>query len=191
MEGNTPARRADRLMEKHWYAIHTFSGYENRIRTQIEHRVQVEGLRDKVSQVLIPQKKAVEIKNGKKTEMMRNIMPGYVFIEMEANDEVFSLVQKIQGVSMFLGAEYGEQPQPLTQAEVDGLLDNMEDRPDRPKTLISYQVNDQVKVIEGPFANFVGTVEQVDQEKGKLKVMVSIFGRPTSVELDVLQVESA
>jgi len=176
-------------MEKNWYAIHTFSGYENRIRTQIEHRVQVEGLRDKVAQVLIPQKKAVEIKNGKKSEIMRNIMPGYVFIQMEPNDEVFSLVQKIQGVSAFLGGEFGEQPTPLSQTEVDSLLDSIEERPDRPKTTISYRVNDQVKVIEGPFANFVGTVEQVDQEKGKLKVMVSIFGRPTSVELDVLQVE--
>lgn len=177
-------------MDKNWYAIHTFSGYENRIRTQIEHRVQVEGLRDKVAQVLIPQKKAIEIKNGKKTEVMRNIMPGYVFIQMEPDDEVFSLVQKIQGVSAFLGGEYGEQPAPLSQTEVDSLLDSIEERPDRPKTVISYRVNDQVKVIEGPFANFVGTVEQVDQEKGKLKVMVSIFGRPTSVELDVLQVEA-
>lgn len=177
-------------MEKNWYAIHTFSGYENRIRTQIEHRVQVEGLRDKVAQVLIPQKKATEIKNGKKNQVMRNLMPGYVFIEMEPDDEVFSLIQKIHGVSTFLGAEYGEQPAPLSQAEVEGLFDSIEERPDRPKTIISYNVNDQVKVIEGPFANFMGTVEQVDQEKGKLKVMVSIFGRPTSVELDVLQVES-
>lgn len=176
-------------MDKNWYAIHTFSGYENRVKTQIEHRVQLEGLRDKIEQVLIPQKKAIEIKNGKKHEIMRNIMPGYVFIEMEPNDDVFALVQKIQGVSSFLGAEFGSQPSSLSKAEVDGLLDSIEERPDRPKTVISYRVNDQVKVIEGPFANFVGTVEQVDQEKGKLKVMVSIFGRPTSVELDVLQVE--
>lgn len=178
-------------MEKFWYAIHTFSGYENRVKTQIEHRVQLEGLRDKVAQVLIPQKKAIEIKNGKKTEVMRNIMPGYVLIEMEADNDVFSLVQKIQGVSSFLGGEYGSPPTALTQLEIDDLLGSIEERPDKPKTIISYQVNDQVKVIEGPFANFVGTVENVDQEKGKLKVMVSIFGRPTSVELDVLQVENA
>lgn len=177
-------------MEMNWYAIHTFSGYENRIKTQIEHRVQLEGLRDKVGQVLIPQKKTIEIKNGKKTEVMRNIMPGYVFIQMEENADIFSLVQKIQGVSAFLGGEFGSMPTPLSQAEVDDLLGSIEERPDKPKTVISYRVNDQVKVIEGPFANFVGTVEQVDSEKGKLKVMVSIFGRPTSVELDVLQVES-
>ena len=176
-------------MNKNWYAIHTFSGYENRVKTHIEHRVQLEGLRDKVAQVLITQKKAIEIKNGKKHEIMRNIMPGYVFIQMDPDDEVFSLVQKIQGVSSFLGAEFGSQPSALSQAEVDGLLDSIEERPDKPKAVITYRVNDQVKVIEGPFANFIGTVEQVDHEKGKLKVMVSIFGRPTSVELDVLQVE--
>lgn len=174
-------------MKKEWYAIHTYSGYENKIKTTIEHRVQLEGLRDKVSQVLIPLKKGIEIKNGKKHEIMRNIMPGYVFIEMEPNEEVFALVQKIQGVSAFLGE--GGKPSPLPESEVVGLKDSIEERTDRPKAVITYKVNDQVKVIEGPFANFIGTVENVDQDKGKLKVMVSIFGRPTSVELDVLQVE--
>lgn len=177
-------------MDKNWYALHTFSGYENRVKIQIEHRVQLEGLRDKLEQVLIPQKKAVEIKNGKKHEIMRNIMPGYIFIQMEANDDVFALVQKIQGVSSFLGAEFGSQPSALSQAEVDGLLESIDERVEKPKTVISYRVHDQVKVVEGPFANFVGTVEHVDHEKGKLKVMVSIFGRPTSVELDVLQLEA-
>lgn len=177
------------MTEKNWFAIHTYSGYENKIKTTIEHRVQMEGLRDKVSQVLVPLKKGIEIKNGKKHEVMRNIMPGYVFIEMEPDEEVFALVQKIPGVSSFLGGE-GGKPSPLPQSEVSSLLDSIEERADRPKAVITYKVNDQVKVIEGPFANFIGTVEQVDQEKGKLKVMVSIFGRPTSVELDVLQVES-
>lgn len=181
-------------MDKNWYTIHTFSGYENRVKVQIEHRVQLEGLRDKVEQVLIPQKKAIEIKNGKKHEIMRNIMPGYIFIQMESNDEVFALVEGIQGVSFFLGKEQGKesssQPSSLSQAEVDGLLESIDERTEKPKTVISYRVHDQVKVVEGPFANFVGTVEHVDHEKGKLKVMVSIFGRPTSVELDVLQLEA-
>ena len=113
-------------MEKNWYAIHTFSGYENRVKLHIEHRVQLEGLRDKVSQVLIPQKKAIEIKNGKKSEVMRNIMPGYVLIEMEQNDDVFALVQKIQGVSSFLGGEFGSQPTALTKTEIDDLLGSIE-----------------------------------------------------------------
>jgi len=175
-------------MEKKWFAIHTYSGYENRVKTTIEHRVQLEGYRDKVNQVLVPLKKGIEIKNGKKHEIMRNIMPGYVFIEMEPDEDVFALVQKIPGVSSFLGE--GSKPSPLPASEVVGLLDSIEERADRPKAVITYKVNDQVKVIEGPFANFIGHVENVDADKGKLKVMVSIFGRPTSVELDVLQVEA-
>ncbi len=177
-------------MDKAWYALHTYSGYENKIKLTIEHRVQMEGLREMVAQVLVPLKKGIEIKNGKKTEVQRNIMPGYVFIEMEPNEEVFALVQKIPGVSAFLGAEGGSKPSPLPKSEVVGLLESIEERTDKPKSIITYRVNDQVKVIEGPFANFVGTVEHVDSEKGKIKAMVSIFGRPTSVELDVLQVEA-
>ncbi len=175
-------------MDKHWFAIHTYSGYENRVKQTIEHRAQLEGLREKVGQVLVPAKKFVEIKSGKKHDVMRNIMPGYVFIEAEDDDEVFSMVQKIPGVSAFLGDQ--GKPSPLPQHEVDSLIGSIEERPDRPRTIITHKVSDQVKVIEGPFANFIGTVQEVDQEKGHLKVLVSIFGRPTAVELDVLQVEA-
>lgn len=175
-------------MEKQWFAIHTYSGYENRVKTTIEHKVQLEGYREKVGRVVIPQKKYVEIRNGKKHDVMRNIMPGYVLIEMESDPAVFDLVQKVPGVSAFLGD--AGHPSPLSQTEVDQVLDTVEERPDKPKAVINYRMSDQVKVIEGPFANFLGIVEHVDQEKGKLKVMVSIFGRPTSVELDVLQVEA-
>lgn len=177
-----------RTMDMHWYAIHTYTGYEVKVKTTIEHRVSVEGYRDKVGQVLIPTKKQVEIKNGKKRDVLRNVMPGYVLIEMEPDEEIFALVQKIPGVSSFLG-ESGH-PSPLNVSEVDALRDTIEDRPDRPKTAISYRVSDKVRVIEGPFANFQGEVEHIDEDKGKLKVSVSIFGRPTSVELDVLQVEA-
>lgn len=174
-------------MEKRWYAVHTYTGYENKIKTTIEHMVQVEGLREKVAQVVIPSKKHVEIKGGKKHEVMRNIMPGYLLIEMEPDDDVFALVQKIQGVSAFLGD--GDRPSPLAQSEVDAVLGINDERADRKAATVNYSVGDQVKVIDGPFANFLGSVEQVEGDKGKLKVMVSIFGRPTSVELDVLQVE--
>jgi len=180
--------RAGDIMDKQWYALHTFSGYENRVKTMIEHRVQLEGMREKVAQVMIPLKKTIEIKNGKKREVMVNNMPGYVFIMMEPDEEIFALVQKIPGVSAFLGD--GAVPTPLPAEEVSNLMDSIEEKSDKPKAIITYKANDQVKVIEGPFANFIGLVEQVDQEKSKLKVMVSIFGRPTSVELDVLQVES-
>src|SRR5262245_61550059 len=156
-------------MDTQWYAIHTFSGYENRVKTMIEHRVQLEGMREKVAQVMIPLKKTIEIKNGKKREVMVNNMPGYVFIQMEQDEEIFALVQKIPGVSAFLGD--GAKPTPLPTEEVSNLLDSIEEKADKPKAIITYKVNDQVKVIEGPFANFIGVVEQVDQEKSKLKVM--------------------
>ncbi|MCX7019707.1 MAG: transcription termination/antitermination protein NusG [bacterium] len=175
-------------MAKKWYAIHIYTGYENKVKTTIEHRVQMEGYRDMVSKVVIPQKKYIEIKGGKKHEVMRNIMPGYILIEMEPEDEIFALVQKVQGVSAFLGE--GDKPTPLPDEEVTSVLETIEERGDRARATIQYRITDQVKVIEGPFANFIGIVEHIDQEKGKLKVMVSIFGRSTSVELDVLQVEA-
>jgi transcriptional antiterminator NusG len=174
--------------EKQWFAIHTYSGYENRVKTTIEHKVLTEGYREQVGRVLIPQKKYVEIKSGKKHDVMRNIMPGYILIEMEPEAEIFDMVQKVPGVSSFLGD--AGHPSPLAKSEVDAVLDTVEDRADKPKALITFRVMDQVKVIEGPFANFIGVVEHVDPEKGKLTVMVSIFGRPTAVELDVLQVEA-
>lgn len=173
---------------KRWFAIHTYSGYENRVKTTIEHRVLIEGYREQVGRVLIPQKKYVEIKSGKKHDVMRNIMPGYILIEMVPDPEIFDLVQKVPGVSSFLGD--AGNPSPLTATEVGALLDTVEDRTDKPKAVINFRVTDQVKVIEGPFANFIGVVEHLDQDKGKLTVMVSIFGRPTAVELDVLQVEA-
>jgi len=174
-------------MEKKWYALHTYTGYENRVKQTIEHRVQLENMLDLIEEVKVPLRKALEIKNGKKREIMRNVMPGYVFIKMEANDLLFGIIKNISGVSGFLGED--GKPLPVDLNEMGAILDT-EEKNERPKTVITYQVSDQVKVVEGPFANFVGSVEQVDQEKGKLKVMVSIFGRPTSVELDVLQVEA-
>ncbi len=175
--------------EMKWFAIHTYSGYENRVKTAIEDQVLKEPrYRDKVGRVEIPLKKYIETKSGKKREVMRNIMPGYVLIEMERDNEIFDLVQKIPGVSSFLGD--AGNPSALTQGEVDAVLETVQDKGDKPKAIITYRVTDQVKVTDGPFANFMGVVEHVDQEKGKLKVLVSIFGRPTSVELDVLQVES-
>lgn len=174
-------------METKWFAVHTYTGYENKIKTTIEHMVQVDRLSDRVAQVVIPSKKYVEIKAGKKHEVMRNIMPGYILIEMVPDSEIFAMIQKIPGVSAFLGD--GSTPSPLPKHEVDSLLGISDEKADRQRASIAYSVGEQVKVIEGPFANFIGTIEQVDGEKGKLKVMVSIFGRSTSVELDVLQVD--
>jgi transcriptional antiterminator NusG len=175
------------VAEHRWYAIHTYSGFENKVKTTIERLVETESHDEDVRRVLIPQEPIIEIKKGKKHTVMRNLMPGYLLIEMMPLEELFNKIREIKGVSGFVGG--GGKPAPLSQAEVDNILGLMASKADKPKPEITYDKGDQVKVTEGPFANFVGTVDHVDKEKHKLSVMVSIFGRPTPVELDVLQVE--
>ncbi|AXA35987.1 MAG: transcription termination/antitermination protein NusG [Candidatus Sumerlaea chitinivorans] len=171
-----------------WYVVQTFTGWENRVKTNIEHVLLREGLAHKLGRVYIPQKRYIDTKGGKKRELMRNVMPGYVFILMEPDEEVFALVQKIQGVSTFLGED--GKPTAIPLNEIQSILELGEERGERPKAAINFHVGDQVKVVEGPFQNFVATIEQIDEERGRLKVAVSIFGRETSVELDVTQVEA-
>ena len=174
-------------MSKAWYAVHTYSGFEQKVKTNIEHLATLEGFRDEVAEVIIPQETFVEVRGGKKRTTMRNLMPGYILVHIEADEKVFDLVKKINGVSGFVGD--GEKAIPLTQEEVDNLLRVSEEKAEKPKAEIRFRKGEQVKVVEGPFANFVGMVEDIDIDKNKLKVMVSIFGRPTAVELNVLQVE--
>lgn len=174
-------------MAKAWFAVHTYSGFEQKVKANIEHLAAVEGFRDEVAEVIIPQEIFVEVKNGKKRTVSRNLMPGYVLVHIEPEDKVFEMVKKINGVSRFVGD--GDLPIALTQAEVDNLLQVSEEKAEKPKAEIHFGKGEQVKVIEGPFMNFVGSVQEIDVEKARLKVMVLIFGRPTSVELSVLQVE--
>jgi transcriptional antiterminator NusG len=174
-------------MSKAWYAVHTYSGFEQKVKTNIEHLATLEGFRDEVAEVIIPQETFVEVRGGKKRTTMRNLMPGYILVHIEPDEKVFDLVKKINGVSGFVGD--GEKAIPLTQEEVDNLLRVSEEKAEKPKAEIRFRKGEQVKVVEGPFANFVGMVEDIDIDKNKLKVMVSIFGRPTAVELNVLQVE--
>ena len=174
-------------MAKVWYAVHTYSGFEHKVKTNIEHLATLEGFRDEVAEVIIPQETFVEVRGGKKRTTVRNLMPGYILVHIEPDEKVFDLVKKINGVSGFVGD--GEKAIPLTQEEVDNLLRVSEEKAEKPKAEIRFRKGEQVKVIEGPFSNFVGMVEDIDTDKNKLKVMVSIFGRPTAVELNVLQVE--
>jgi transcriptional antiterminator NusG len=174
-------------MSKAWYAVHTYSGFEQKVKTNIEHLATLEGFRDEVAEVIIPQETFVEVRGGKKRTTMRNLMPGYILVHIEPDEKVFDLVKKINGVSGFVGD--GEKAIPLTQEEVDNLLRVSEEKAEKPKAEIRFRKGEQVKVVEGPFVNFVGMVEDIDIDKNKLKVMVSIFGRPTAVELNVLQVE--
>lgn len=171
-----------------WYAVHTYSSFEKKVKRDIEHRASVEGLRDQLGQVMVPEEKVVEIKESKKKESSRNFMPGYVFVQMEPNNELFKLIREINGVSNFAGA--GDVPEPLAEDEIKNILNLIEDKKDKPKAEIKFRKGDKVKVIEGPFANFTGNVEDIDFEKARLRVMVSIFGRLTPVDLNVLEVEA-
>lgn len=175
--------------EFEWFALHTYSSFENKVKTAIEKHARLEGLEEYLGDVVVPLEPVIEIKNGKKMTVMRNLMPGYLLIRMQPVDELVNLIRSLTGVTGFVGGE--SKPVPLSRAEVENILSMMESKADKPKPEVTYQKGDQVKVTEGPFANFVGTVDHVDREKAKLSVMVSIFGRPTPVELDVLQVEPA
>lgn len=170
-----------------WFAVHTYSSYENKVKQLIEHKATLEGLRDRIKSVVIPTERVVEIKSGQKRTIQRTLMPGYIIVQMDGSEDAFNLIRNIKGVSGFVGD--GRAPIPLGKEEVSNLLNIMEDKHEKPKPKVLFQKGDQVKVIEGPFGNFIGQVEAIDEERGKLNVMVSIFGRLTPVELDVLQVE--
>jgi len=177
------------VAEFKWYAVHTYSGYEARVKDTIECLASLEGLSESIPQIVIPLEPVIQVKRGKKNTVMRNLMPGYLLVQIEPVDEIFNFIKEIKGVSGFVGG--GDTPPPLTEEEVHNVMTMLESKAAKPKAEIKFDHGDQVKVTEGPFANFVGTVDHIDREKNKLSVMVSIFGRPTPVELDVLQVESA
>ena len=171
-----------------WYAIYTHSSFEKRVKRDIEHRASIEGLRDKLGEIVIPEEKVIEPgKDGKRKETTRNFMPGYVFIRMEPDDELFKMIREVNGVSQFVGAD--DKPSVLREDEVKNVLGLIEDKKDKPKVEIKVRIGDQVKVTEGPFANFIGTVESIDHDRARLRVTVSIFGRSTPVDLAVLEVE--
>lgn len=176
-------------MEYRWYAIQTTAGHENKVRTLLQKRIEDDPRpadQKLVRQALVPTQEAIEIKNGKKMVVERKLYPGYVLIETTMSQEAQHLVNSIQGVIKFVGT--GRMPQPLRQDEVNRLLGIAEEVSEAgPKEEIPYLVGQAVEITEGPFADFSGTVEEVLTEKGKVKVSVSLFGRPTTVELDYLQ----
>ena len=170
-----------------WYVIHTYSGYEDRVKSNLEKAVNNLGLQERISQILVPTEDVVEIKSNKKRFKKRKFYPGYVFIEMTIDNETYWLVRNTAGVTGFLG---GIKPVPMPDEEVKNLMDIINPASGtKPKPAISFEKEENVRIIEGPFKHFIGIVEDINEEKGKLKVMVTIFGRPTPVELDYLQVE--
>lgn len=170
-----------------WYIIHTLTNYEEKVKQELEKQINNLNLSSKFGKILIPTEEVVQIKKNKRVAKKRKYYPGYVFIQMEIDNETYWIVRNTTGVSGFLG---GLKPTPLPENEVANVINLVEAPPSlKPKPAIIFEVEESVRIIEGPFANFIGIIEEVNEEKGKLKVMVSIFGRSTPVELDFLQVE--
>jgi transcriptional antiterminator NusG len=172
-------------MEKEWFVIHTYSGYENKVKANLEKRVESMNMGDKIFRVLVPMEDEVEIKDGKRKITKKKVFPGYVLVEMILTDDSWYVVRNTPGVTGFVGS--GSKPIPLHQAETRQILRQM--GVDEPRTRIEFDLGSKVRVISGPFENFTGSIEEVHPEKSKLKVMVSLFGRETPVELDFSQVE--
>jgi transcription termination/antitermination protein NusG len=175
-------------MEKNWYVVHTYSGYENKVKTNLEKRVHSMDMQDKIFRVIVPMEEEIEHKDGKKKSVMRKVFPGYVLVEMIMTDDSWYVVRNTPGVTGFVGSSgAGSKPTPLLPDEVVAILRQM--GMDESKATVDFEVAETVKVKEGPFANFVGRIEEIDMNRSKLKVMVNMFGRETPVELDFFQVE--
>ncbi len=175
-------------MAARWYVVHTYSGFENKIADFIMEQAAKKGLADKVEQVLVPSENVVCVRNGTRYEAQRKFLPGYVLIKMDMTEETWYLVNETPKVTGFLG---GKKPTPISEAEAMRILNQVQEGLEKPRSAVSYEVGEQVRVVDGPFASFAGTVEEVDAEKERLKVLVSIFGRATPVDLDYVQVKKA
>ena len=171
-----------------WYIVHAYSNFEHKVKSSLEERIKLMGLEDKFGEILVPTEEVVEMKAGQKRTSERKFFPGYVLVQMIMNDETWHLVKSTPRVSGFIGGKASD-PTPLTDAEALGILRQVEDGADQPRHKFSFEPGELVRVTEGPFADFNGTVEDVNYEKSKLRVAVSIFGRSTPVELDFGQVE--
>jgi len=170
-----------------WYIVHAYSNFENKVKEAIQDQARVQGLEDHFSEVLVPTESAIEIRRGRKVETQRKFFPGYVLVKMELTDEVYHLIKNTPKVTGFLGS--GSKPMPVSEKEVARIIGAIEEGVERPKPTISFEIGENVRVTDGPFASFNGSVEQVDEERARLRVTVSIFGRATPVELEYSQVE--
>ena len=172
---------------KNWYIVHTYSGFEKKVSESLQQRVQAYGLQDEIGEVLIPTEDVVEMRAGKKVVSSKRFFPGYILVEMNMTDNAWHVVKNTPKVTGFVGA--GAKPTPLTKDEVEQILLQVRTAAEKPKPKYTFDKGDQVRINEGPFAGFNGVVDEVNSDKNTLKVMVTIFGRSTPVELDFLQVE--
>jgi transcription termination/antitermination protein NusG len=174
-------------MAQRWYIVHTYSNFEKKVAESIKEQAIQKKLEHMFEQVIVPTEEVVEIRRGRRIKSERRFFPGYVLAKMELTDEVYHLIKNTPKVTGFLGS--GSKPIPITEAEAARILNQVADGVEKPKTTIHFEVGEQVRVADGPFASFNGQVEEVDEERSRLKVAVSIFGRPTPVELEYAQVE--
>ena len=169
-----------------WYIVQVYSGFESKVQKNLEERIASSGHSEKLDKILIPTEQIVELVRGKRKELSRKFYPGYIIIHIELDDETWHIVNSTEKVTGFLGGR--KKPTPLTDKEAEEILNRIEEGRLKPKPKFYFEPGDEIRVIDGPFANFNGTVEEVNPEKGKIRVFVSIFGRPTPVELDFIQV---
>jgi transcriptional antiterminator NusG len=174
-------------MQKRWYIVHAYTNFENKVRDAILQEAETRGLTDMFDEVLVPKEKVTELKRGKKVDAERNYFPGYVLVKCALTDEVYHLIKNTPKVTGFLGAT--NRPQPIPDREAERILQQVTEGVERPRPTVSFEVGEQVRVSDGPFASFNGLVEEVDDARARVKVAVSIFGRPTNVELEYAQVE--
>ncbi len=200
-EGNSIEESVDALLEsaargeepeaeedqRAWYVVHCYSGYENKVRHNLEQRIESMGMRDKIFDVVVPTEEEIEVKEGKRRTVERRVFPGYILVNMVLTEESWYVVRNTPGVTGFVGM--GNTPTPLRPEEVAQIIKRME--ADAPRIKVTFKSGDRVRIIDGPFNDFRGTVAEVDMERAKVRVMVSFFGRETPVELDFLQVEKA
>lgn len=171
--------------QKKWFVIHTYSGHEDRVRKNLLERIKSMDAESDVAQVVVPTEDEIEVRNGQRRTVKKKILPGYVLVEMTINDQSWNVVRNTPGVTGFVGS--GGRPTPLHEEEVDRILKQMET--EAPKVRVGFRQGQSVRVVDGPFIDFIGTVDEINAEKGKIKVLLSLFGRETPVELDFLQVE--
>jgi transcription termination/antitermination protein NusG len=185
--GEAVSTEAPRNPNMKWYIIHSYSGFERKVRESLESRVQAFGLQDKIGRVLIPTESVTEVRGGKKYTSERMFYPGYVLVEMDMDDHVWHVVKSTPRVTGFVGT--GQQPTPLSEEEVQNIVYRVGESKDKPKLKVKFEKNETVRITEGPFATFTGVVDDVNDDRETLKVMVTIFGRSTPVELEFKQVE--
>lgn len=173
-------------MALRWYGVHTYSGFENKVKLSLQERIRNHGLEESFGDVLIPSETVMEMKKGERRTTSRKFFPGYILVQMDLNDESWHVVKETAKVTGFVG---GNNPVPIPDEEVNKITRRMEEGAERPRPKVQFEVGETVRVIDGPFLNFAGVVEDVKPDKAKLRVMVSIFGRATPVELEFMQVE--